>query len=218
MHFNRWKNKSCALYIELAYCRTLLFAYVLFLICIAVRPTNQSLLVNDISYACSDEVTVDGTANNLMLKCSVESKPQATFTWSTNPALNGSLSNTTDCVQNTTSLVYTCTNTLTLPSDKVTKNDNVKVTCHAEAAGDTNDTCVTLGKSFKLVYCMLKVSYDYMLQFYAPFTIIIMVLIKLMWHTAEGNLYGIMFFSYNNLPHRFLDGVLNKYSFICEFS
>ena len=132
----------------------------LFLLFIAVRPNNQSLLVNDISHACSGEVTVDNSVSNLMLKCSVESKPEATFTWSTNPALSGPLLNTTDCAQDTTSLVYTCTNTLTLPSDKVTQAGKVNVTCHAEAAGDTKDICVTLGKSITCVcVCILLIYY-----------------------------------------------------------
>ena len=94
------------------------------------------------------------TLDNLILKCSVESKPQATFTWSTNPALSGPLVNSRDCVQDNTSLVYTCTNTLTLPSDKVTQTDKVVVTCHAEAAGDRTDTCVTLGKSVMFALIM----------------------------------------------------------------
>ena len=120
---------------------------VLFLVSIAVRPKNQRLMVNDKSYTCSDEVPVDDTRYNLMLKCSVDSKPKATFAWSTNPALSGPPLTTTECVQNSTSLVYTCTNTLKLPSDKITQSGKIVVTCHAEAAGDTRDVCVTLGKS-----------------------------------------------------------------------
>ncbi|KAK2172206.1 hypothetical protein NP493_985g00004, partial [Ridgeia piscesae] len=96
------------------------------------------------SYTCSVEVTVDNTVDNLILKCSVESKPQATFTWSTKPALSGPLVNSTDCVQDNTNLVYTCTNTLTLPSDKVIQTGKIVVTCDAEAAGNTTDICVTL--------------------------------------------------------------------------
>ena len=118
---------------------------------IAVRPNNQHLLVNDKSYSCSDEVPVYDTTNDVMLKCSVESKPQATFTWSTNPALSGSLLNF--CVQDQNSLVYTCTTTLTLPRGKVFQTDKVVITCHAEAAGNTIDTCVTLSKS--IIYVCL---------------------------------------------------------------
>ena len=97
---------------------------------------------------------MDGTANNVMLKCSVESKPEATFTWSTNPALSESLLNTTTCVQDSTSLVYACTNTLTLPSDKVTQTGKVVVTCLAEADGDTKDICVTLSKSIMCAFLL----------------------------------------------------------------
>ena len=97
---------------------------------------------------------MDDTTNNLMLKCSVESKPKATFTWSTNPALSGPLVNSGDCVQDSTSLLYTCTNTLTLPSDKVTQTGKIVVTCHAEAVGEMVDICVTLSKSIVYVFLL----------------------------------------------------------------
>ena len=114
---------------------------------VAVRPHNHRLLINDTSYSCTDAFTVGNASNNIMLKCSVESKPEATFTWSTNPTLSESLLNTTDCAQDTTSLVSTCTNTLTLPSDKVITSGTIEVTCHVEAVGNTTDLCVKLGKS-----------------------------------------------------------------------
>ena len=88
---------------------------------------------------------MNSAPNNLTLKCSVESKPQATFTWSTDPPLNESLLSKTECDKGS-DLVYNCTNVLTLPSDKI-RESGIVVTCNVQVAGITKDLCMKFGKS-----------------------------------------------------------------------
>ena len=121
---------------------------------IAVRPNNHRLLYNDTSYDCNDEVIVDSTLDDLILKCSVDSKPQATFTWSINPPLSESLLNNTECDQGS-DLVFNCSNVLTLPSEKI-QQSGVEVTCHVQAFGNTTDLCIKLGKSPSSPSCIQK--------------------------------------------------------------
>ena len=110
---------------------------------ISVRPQNNSLLLNGEEHFSNDTVYVSAKGSST-LKCSVDSKPQAQFTWSSEPDVFGPLTAATTCLQGSDK-VYHCSNTLTVPN-AVIPIGGVKVTCHVEAVGNGTDLCVTLGE------------------------------------------------------------------------
>ena len=92
---------------------------------------------------CDETVYVSAKGSST-LKCSVDSKPQAQFTWSSEPGVFGPLNSLTSCLQGS-DRVYHCSNTLTVPN-AVIPTGGVKVTCRIEAVDTETDLCVTLGE------------------------------------------------------------------------
>ena len=110
---------------------------------ISVPPQNHSLLLGGEEHLCDETVYVS-TKGGSTLKCSVDSKPQAKFTWSSEPSVFGPLAALTTCVQGSDK-VYHCSSTLMVPNTVISIG-GVKVTCHVEAVGNGTDLCVTLGE------------------------------------------------------------------------
>ncbi|KAI0213774.1 hypothetical protein LSAT2_001155 [Lamellibrachia satsuma] len=113
-----------------------------FNVTINVKAENHTLLLDGMQHSCDSPVSVD-TAGTSTLKCSVDSKPEATFTWSSQPGLTNSLVGSTACNPCSDKVCH-CTNTLTL-QNSVIPTSGVTVTCHVEAFGNTTNLCVKLG-------------------------------------------------------------------------
>ena len=111
---------------------------------ISVRPKNHSLLLDGEQHPCNEPVLVshDGSAT---LTCAVDSKPEATFKWSSSvAAVVGSKTGVTTCVQRADK-VFRCTSTLSLPKADIPLVA-VKVTCQVDAVGNRTDLCITIGE------------------------------------------------------------------------
>ena len=110
---------------------------------ISVRPQNHTILLGGEKHPCDETVYVSRKGSST-LKCSVDSKPQAQFTWSSEPGVFGPLTALTICVQGSDN-VYHCSSTLMVPN-AVIPIGGVKVTCLVEAVGNATDLCVTIGE------------------------------------------------------------------------
>ena len=121
----------------------------------SVKAENHLLLLDGTQHSCDSPVTVD-TADTSTLTCSVDSKPQANFTWSSQPGLTTSLVGSTACNQQSDK-VYHCTNTLTL-QNSVIPTSGVTVTCHVEAFGNTTNLCMKLGEFLLFLFSTTMMS------------------------------------------------------------
>ena len=110
---------------------------------ISVRPQNHTILLGGEKHPCDETVYVSRKGSST-LKCSVDSKPQAQFTWAADSGVFGPIPGTTTCVLRSDK-VYNCSNTLIVPNESV-PTGGVKVNCHVEAVGNRTDICVTLGE------------------------------------------------------------------------
>ncbi len=110
---------------------------------ISVRPQNHTILLGGEKHPCDETVYVSRKGSST-LKCSVDSKPQAKLTWSSEPGVFGPFTALTTCVQGSDN-VYHCSSKLMVPN-AVIPIGGVKVTCLVEAVGNATDLCVTIGE------------------------------------------------------------------------
>ena len=110
---------------------------------ISARSQNHSLLLDGEEHFSNDTIYVSAKGSST-LTCSVESKPQAQFTWAAEPGVFGAIPGNTTCILRSDN-VYHCSNTLMVPN-AVIPIGGVKVTCHVEAVGNGTEFCVTLGE------------------------------------------------------------------------